>query len=1506
MKGASRWLRAILVSTILICIGVPSILFVLLSTTAVQNKIKEEAQKELSILLNSDVVIGDVAIRPFNRVALFDVTMTDANGETAISVERLGIGVSLLDLFIGDIVVNYVEIIGLNGTLYKPTPDSSLNISNIIEALRSDNDNRPQTRFRLSINSIILRSINFKYDVLSEIFPEPGHFDRNHIDVRNMRADISVPLLSNRVYAADIYRLALKERSGLEITDLRGRLYMSEKEITVSGLSMEMPNSYLKFNDMKLEFPGNNDIKSILSHNSLSFSILSDSYVTPSDISCFFGPLENFNEPMSINVVLKGDVNKVSLEHLQVKSIKSNDFSADITGDAYNILDNYGRRVDIKDVSVNSKGSYFISLLSPEASMAVRTMLNEIGEFSFSGHATISESDYDIGGHIVSNAGNITFDSKATYDYSEGQPIPINLELDITLDSINVRQLFQKNSLGFLSCEIKTVANIEGADDYRLSGNIALIDFDYNGYTYHNIEIASSLSDNLVSAELTSVNDNNFQLAMSASLEAVSNDERRLELSCFIESINPYILNLWEKPGNAYASGYMSCVAVWNNDDYDSITGELEIHDVKMYSSNANRNLLSELKLTLVGDEKRKELTIASDIADLELTGEFRPLKLKGDIIHLIGSLFPSIVRDTYRPDEVGGNNFKFAATVRETELYNDLLNLPIGTLAPVNISGNIESFSNSCVLQIDVPYLRNGKNLFEKTNITLNILGGTTGQLFFKTEKPTSKGPLFLTINNGLGVDSVATSVVCSSSDDKGIKGNMDFLSVFRRENVNGGRADELYSEIQLKRGELEVNDSVWVISPSLISVMRDKIIKVNNLMASRPGQHIIINGIISESLADRLDVQLKNFDLDFLFETLSIDNVTIGGIASGEFRGLALLSSEPHLYTDNLYVENISYNKAVLGNASINSNWVPEGRSIRINADINQANGLHTFIKGDILPMNDSLDINFITNKVNLEVLKPYINAFSQDIKGVATGEMRLWGNFKYIDLSGAMMVDSARMKIDFTNTYYTFADSILINPGNIIFDNISLKDDYGNTAVLNGMLKHRFLKNATFDFQLSNASDFLVFNESEYDNPRWWGEVFANGDARITGAPGIVDISCDMVTAKGTVFNFALTEIEEAGEYTFITIRDRDYLSLRDSLTLSDKTPELVKEFQLRQNRITDDGHSQYNIAFNLNINPDAQINFIMDPVAGDRIRAYGNGDMRISYGSNDESLKIFGSYTLTKGNYNFSLQEIIIKDFIIREGSSIAFRGDPYTAMLDITAVYSLTANLTDLDAMFMNDKDLSRTNVPVNALMHIAGDLHHPDISFDLEFPTLTQDVYRNVKSIISTEDMMNRQIIYLLALNRFYTPEYMASTTKGNELISVASSTLSSQLSNILGQISDKWTISPSIKSERSDFSDMEFDLALSSSLLNNRLLLNGNFGYRDKTLNSNQFIGDFDIEYLLNRMGTIRLKAYNRYNDRNFYYKTAATTQGVGIVFKHDFDNFMNIFRLLQKRKWK
>jgi CTP synthase len=97
---------------------------------------------------------------------------------------------------------------------------------------------------------------------------------------------------------------------------------------------------------------------------------------------------------------------------------------------------------------------------------------------------------------------------------------------------------------------------------------------------------------------------------------------------------------------------------------------------------------------------------------------------------------------------------------------------------------------------------------------------------------------------------------------------------------------------------------------------------------------------------------------------------------------------------------------------------------------------------------------------------------------------------------------------------------------------------------------------------------------------------------------------------------------------------------------------------------------------------------------------------------------------------------------------------------------------------------------------------------------------------------------------------------------------------------------------------------DTEVEMLLSSQLLNNRLIFNGNFGYKNSTINNqkNAFIGEFDLEYLLTPSGDIRLKAYNHANDMYMILKQALTTQGVGIMYKKDFTRFSDIFRRRKK----
>ena len=157
---------------------------------------------------------------------------------------------------------------------------------------------------------------------------------------------------------------------------------------------------------------------------------------------------------------------------------------------------------------------------------------------------------------------------------------------------------------------------------------------------------------------------------------------------------------------------------------------------------------------------------------------------------------------------------------------------------------------------------------------------------------------------------------------------------------------------------------------------------------------------------------------------------------------------------------------------------------------------------------------------------------------------------------------------------------------------------------------------------------------------------------------------------------------------------------------------------------------------------------------------------------------------------------------------------------------------------------------------------------------------------------------MNMQILYLLSIGKFYTPDYVNVSQNSNVMSSVVSSTLSGQLNNALSNIinSNNWNFGTNLSTGQNGWNDLEVEGILSGQLLNNRLLLNGNFGYRENRMSNTNFVGDFDAQLLVNPSGSIRLKAYNQTNDR-YFVRTNPTTQGLGIIFKKDFNNWNELF---------
>ena len=1467
-------------------------LYVALSIPSVQNKIKTESEVALSDLLKTKVTIGEISIMPFSEVLLKDVAVPTPEGDSLFTIEKVGTRLSLYELVTSNrFLFTYAEIIGLKGHITRPDKHSPTNMQFLIDALKSKDD-KPQKPFDIAIHNVVLRKTSVSFDVLDEPH-KVGQFDTHHLHVTDLRADIILPRLKNNDFLIEIKRMALKEHSGLEVTNFVTTVEITDTLAAARDVRIEMPNSLLALGDVEVRYNSLKTIGQDIKNSPLELAI-ANSYVKLSDLKAFVPQLGNLNQSLYLTAMVKG-----TIEHVNVRTLTLTSDDEMLLLNTSGTIDNLDKKgaieFNVPNIQLIVKSLDAATAIQHFAKLSPKAIgiIQRCGKVEVDGSVSGNHDNLIFNGNIATSLGRIDIDGRLA---SEGAAR--GFKGHVKTPNFRVGELLALNRLlNEVSLDLDLDAKLAGG---RLASSHAdgVVNYvDLNGYRYHNITTSVMSSNNDYSAAL-SIDDQAVQLNLDgnahldgpASLFDVTLSTTGLNLSRlgFIKNVPDGIISL-----NLDAN-------VAGNKP-DNMTGTVAITDIDYRGANGKKLHINNLLVTADNNSTPQFITLESDFLKGNVTGSYDFATLVPSIKGLLAKAFPQFLGDYASVLDRQGkkNDLDFNFVLEPSDEINDILKLPVKFVYKTTIDGNIKESDRSFALNINAPYLLNGKKIIEGTNVHAQ-LDNSAGNvsLVAHTLVPLKQGKAALAVTaNGIN-NQLDTDLGWKVLRDADFHGNLNLSTLLRR-NDDG----KVAFDISVNPTQLGFNDTVWQVEPASVAI-DNGVIAINNMCGHSGEQFIKINGEISKNPESQVQLDLNDVSLDYVFETLNIDNVDFGGRATGRFFAKEVMSKNPVLYTPLLHVDNLSYNNTVMGNADIKSSWLNEQKAVSLDADISQANGLHSLIYGAIFIADDSLHLSFETQRANAAFLRHYMKAITSDLQGEVSGKAVIFGNFKTINLYGDVKVDSLRFKLDYTNVYYTAAgDSVHMKPDYIAFSDITLHDRDGHDAKLNGWLKHDCFHNPSFNFSITDAKNLLCYDTNPDINNVYYGTVYCNGSAFVNGGPGIVDIKVNMQTSHESRFTFVLSDSKDASEYNFITFRDRNKPLLNtDTVAATDTIPEIVRQLTAKAQVQKDGPPTAYNIDLQGDITPDVQLIIVMDPVSGDQIKCTGGGNMRLTYNNNNE-MSIFGKYTLEKGNYNFTLQDIIIKDFTIRDGSSISFQGDPYAATLDITGVYSLNANIKDLDETFAQDKEITRTNVPVHALLYAKGPMNQPEISFDLEFPTLTTDAYRRIKSIISTDDMMNRQIIYLLALNRFYTPDYMNTTKQNNELTSVASSTISSQLSKILGKLSDNWSITPNFRSDRGDFSDVEVDLALSSQLLNNRLLINGNFGYRDNTYNTRNtnFIGDFDIEYLLNKKGTIRLKAYNHFNDQNYYVRNALTTQGVGVMWKHDFDR---PFDFLKRKK--
>ena len=1447
--------------------------------------------EELSDLLNTRVTIGRINIGLLNRIIIDDVLLDDQDEQEMLKVTRLSAKFDIMPFFKGKISISSVQLFGFNINLQKKTPDSPPNFKFVLDAFASNDTVKKNNSLDLRINSILIRRGRMAYHVLSEE-ETPGKFNAKHIHLQNIIANISLKALSKDSINLGIKRLSLDEKvSGFSLKKMSLKLVANSRQTSIDNFAIELPETSLKLDTIHLIYDSLKAFDRFTEQVRFSFRTL-PSQITLKDISPFLPALSHFKEPISLDMEVKGTVNQLTCSHLEITAdnrqfrLKGDVALQDLSHpqDAYV----FGT---LSELTATTRGVGFLVRNLSHDYNGVPPVLERLGNVSFRGEVSGYFTDIVTYGQLHTDLGGVNMDLKLSSDKSKGL---FAYSGAVKTTDYKLGKLLANEQLGEITFNLDVHGRhvTDRLPVVELKGLIASVD--YSRYRYENITLDGEYKQGGFNGKVA-LDDPNGSIYLNGDVN-VSSRIPTFNFQAIINKLRPHDLNLTSKYPDTEFS--LKLRANFTGGSVDEMIGEINVDSLE-FMSPEKQYFMNNMNIRASKQNNENQLRLTSEFLTASVEGKFQYHTLPASILNIMRKYVPSLILPPKKPIETH-NNFQFDIHIYNTDILSTIFDIPLTVYTHSTLKGYFNDPLQRLRVEGYFPRLQYKNNFIESGMILCeNPSDHIRARMRLTNLK--KKGAVNLSLDAQAKDDNISTTLNWGNSAAVTYSGQLAAVAKFLR---TEGEKPLLKAMVEVKPTDIILNDTLWQIHPSQVVVDSGKV-DVNNFYFSHQDRYVRINGRLSDNPQDSVKVDLKDINMGYVFDIASIsDDVNFEGDATGTAYASGVFK-KPVMNT-RLFIKNFSLNQGRLGDLNIYGEWDNENRGIRLDASIKDISTTPSRVTGIIHPLKpeSGLDLNIEANELNLKFLEHYMKSIANDIKGRATGKVHFYGKFKGLNLDGAVMTD-ASMNFDILNTHFAIKDTILLAPSGLTFNNIHISDMEGHSGRMNGYLHFQHFKNLNYRFEIQ-ANNMLVMNTKESTDMPFYGTVYGTGNALLTGnAIQGLDVNVAMTTNRNSIFTYINGSVASATSNQFIKFVDKT-----PRRTIQDSIQIISYYEQLQQKRQEAEEEQKTDIRLNILVDatPDATMKIIMDPVAGDYISGKGTGNIRTEF-YNKGDVKMFGSYQINQGVYKFSLQEVIRKDFVIKNGSTITFNGAPLDANLDIQASY--TVNSASLNDLIPEESSsiIQQPNVKVNCIMNLSGILVRPTIKLGIELPNERDEVQTLVRNYISTEEQMNMQILYLLGIGKFYT-EDARNNQNSNVMSSVLSSTLSGQLNNALSQVfeTNNWNIGTNLSTGDKGWTDMEVEGILSGQLLNNRLLINGNFGYRDNPMANTNFVGDFEAEWLINRSGDIRLKAYNETNDR-YYTKTNLTTQGVGIMYKKDFNKWSDLFfwnkwKLRNKRK--
>ena len=1439
-------------------------LYGLLSIPSVQKKVVDYAIAQLKPIVKTELRIDEVRLKLFNNVNLKGVYIEDQTKDTLLYASNLEVSLSPWKLLKSELLINAIDVDDFTIHISQKNPDADFNFQFLIDAFAGDTTAVDTTSSSLKINieDIKLRNGKLKYDVLSEN-TTPNEFNASHIHIYDLNADLNLPSIDTENLKATLTSLSLKEHSGLEVKNLKAEVTSDKSTYFIKDAELELPASKLiipfaKYNIETNEFAVNSE----------------PSVLSPNDLKPFMADLKQLKNDIKLQASITGKLPAINIDSLIVNYGNETNLRASGSISDYEHYDKARINLAINQFLITPADITDFARIGDSAFVAP-DILKTLGNVRLKGLLTGSLDNFKLDADAWAKHGALKMVAAGATD-TTFENFKVNAKLQT--QNFNAGSLMEMPEMGRVSAFLNFNASQSKRQPLSADVKGQVNSIQYNKHTYKDVPFSAYynaskmggwIKGNLPLGKFEAKADMTQDRIPKINLDV---DVQQLKIDQLIDSL------AWKNPELTFhLKGDITGL------DMNNIQADVTIEDF-LFSRDSLSFKPGIIALKAGSNSPTdKYIKLSSSQISGSITGDYNFVQLPDQINNLmhqyLPGLFPKLVKI---PRNAKHNIFNFSTIINNTENLGSILDLPANIIKPLTIDGTINTEQNRIMAKANIPVIEYDNLKIRNTQIDLNNSDSIISMKAYLNLYENGKGIDF-NLDTKIEADTVnALLNVKRDSTDLNVDATLHALANFKLSNKG-----ELISSVKFKPTNMTVGKLMLAFLPAEIHNEGERTTISNFGFMEGKGRimnrYLGIDGAISNSKQDTLNVSFANANLGNILSAFDIENIS--AIADGKIK-LTNILNQPEMYTNNLRLDNIIIFNDTLGDLKIQSKWNDAEGAIAFRAFLEKEK-TKSEAAGYVFPAQDSLNLKVNLDRVSIGWIQPFMADMINNAGGSISTGLRVTGKISAPEVRGWLGVNNAYVGIDYTNVTYHISDTIQITPDKIGFDNLVIEDSNHNKARVNAVVTHKNFEDMQYKIDM-NLNNLMVLNTAARTDSLFYGRVFASGNVNIKGSDDLIDIKMSIRNGRNSSINVQIPQNEEAVKYQSIV-----YIN----------TPKELDKIEAPKQE--EESVLPIKLSVNLTLTPDMAIGVVIDPLTGDAMQAKGSGLIDFTYDMRSEDMKAFGNYILSDGSVRLKLQSIKTLSLKIKEGSKLVFVGDPLKTTFDISAYRRVKADLATLDPSFASDASGS-TKVNADGILGISGNMDKMNLTYDVSLPDASDDLKDRVRSLISTNEQKVKQFAYLLVMGTFYSN---TGGTGGNitdgMLTSIASGALSSGLNMLFGNmLGDKWNIGTNISSNDGTFNDMDMSISVSRKFLDEKLEFNTNLGYRtdNSTASDNSFIGDFDVAYALTR--SLKFKVFNKTNDR--YYKQAAMTQGIGLVYTREAKTIRQLFNMFRKKKFR